>query len=151
MASVYFVGILPALSKHYRVVMVDNLAWGLNQRTLEAGDALESPEKAEAWTLEWWQRIVEALDLPPKFYLSGHSAGGTQLMLYASAFPERIEGMFLQSPGAAEDQSVEGFVYDPYTIRTDSEDKMKSKAEVDHFLSMFENNVHMQTDMRKVP
>ena len=54
MASVYFSRILPALAEHYRIVMFDNLGWGLNSRTDAVGDALESPEKAEKYTVEWW-------------------------------------------------------------------------------------------------
>ena len=119
---------------------------------MEVGDALESAEKAEAWLLEWWQLVIGALDLPPKFYVSGHSAGGAQLMIYASAFPERIEGMFLQSPAAAEDHTREGYVYDPYTIRKkDDTAAVPSKKEVDHAIWMFDNNVHIFTDLRKVP
>ena len=30
MASVFFNRLLPELAKHYRIVMFDNLAWGLN-------------------------------------------------------------------------------------------------------------------------
>ena len=58
-------------------------------------------------------------DLPAKFYMSGHSAGGFQFMLYACYHPERIEGMFLQSPAGTEDETREGWVYDPYSIRID--------------------------------
>jgi len=47
MASVFFARLLPALGKHYRIVMFDNLGFGLNQRTDDVGDALENPEKAE--------------------------------------------------------------------------------------------------------
>jgi pimeloyl-ACP methyl ester carboxylesterase len=54
MASVYFSRILPALAEHYRIVLFDNLGWGLNSRTDEVGDALESPEKAEKYIVEWW-------------------------------------------------------------------------------------------------
>ena len=48
--------------------------------------------------------------------MSGHSTGGYMIMLYASHFPERIEGMFLMSP-VCEDSTREGWVYDPYSIR----------------------------------
>ena len=76
MSSVYFARILPALGQHYRIVMVDNLAWGLNSRTQNVGNALEDPQKAEIWINTWWDKLIDALDLPPKFYMSGHSAGG---------------------------------------------------------------------------
>ena len=80
MAALFFSRIIPALAEHYRIVMFDNLSWGMNSRTDNVGDALESPEKAERWLVTWWENLIEALtragDLPPKFYLSGHSAGG---------------------------------------------------------------------------
>jgi len=109
LAAVFFARILPALAEHYRIVMFDNLGFGLNSRTMEVGDALESPEKAEKYIVEWWRKFTEALgdDLPPKFYLSGHSAGGAMCMLYASHYPERIEGMFLLSPSCIEDQTIQ--------------------------------------------
>jgi pimeloyl-ACP methyl ester carboxylesterase len=146
MASVYYSRILPALAEHYRIVMFDNLGWGLNSRTDEVGDALESPEKAEAYTVEWWRKFIEALgdELPPKFYLSGHSAGGAMCMMYASAHPERIEGMFLQSPASIEDETSPDWVYDPYTIRlSDTEDVCPSRSEVDKMIANFANNVHI--------
>ena len=123
MSAVYFAFILPALSEHYRIVMVDNLAWGLNTRTDYMGDALSSPEKAEKWLITWWEKLVEALagDLPEKFYVSGHSAGGYQLMLYACYHPERIEAMFLQSPSCFIDTTVPGFVDDIYDNRISDE------------------------------
>ena len=87
----YFGRILPELAKHYRIVMFDNLGHGLNTRMEDVGDALESPEKAENWMVTWWEKVIDALDLPPKFFLTGHAAGGYQAMLYASVHPERIE------------------------------------------------------------
>lgn len=33
LSSMWFAHILPGLAKHYRIVMFDNLAWGLNTRT----------------------------------------------------------------------------------------------------------------------
>ena len=78
LSCVYYSRILPALAKHYRIVMFDNLAHGLNTRMTDVGDALDSPEKADAWMVEWWKKVIDALDLPAKFYLSAHSAGGYQ-------------------------------------------------------------------------
>ena len=34
MASVHYCRIMPALAEHYRIVMFDNCAWGLNTRTM---------------------------------------------------------------------------------------------------------------------
>ena len=33
MASVFYARMLPALAQHYRIVMFDNLSWGLNERS----------------------------------------------------------------------------------------------------------------------
>ena len=63
--------------------------------------------------------MIEALELPPKFYFTGHSAGAAMGMLYACHHPERIAGLFLQSPASVEDETSENFTYDPYTIRKD--------------------------------
>lgn len=64
------------------------------------GDALSSADKAEKWTVTWWENLVEALgdDLPAKFCMTGHSAGGFQCMLYACYHPEKLEALFLTSP-----------------------------------------------------
>lgn len=105
MSSVYYSRILPGLAKNFRIITFDNSGWGMNQRTANVDDALESPEKAERWLVSWFEKVVEALnpDLPDKFYLSGHSAGGLLCMLYAINHPERIDGLFLQSPAGVED------------------------------------------------
>ena len=53
-------------------------------------------------------------------------------MLYASHHPERLEGLFLQSPACAEDETRPGWVYDPYDIRlTDTENVIPSRSDVD--------------------
>ena len=135
--SVYFAKILPGLAKHYRIVLFDNMGWGLNTRTEEVGDALESPEKAEKYMLEWWEKLIEALGdtLPPKFYLSGHSAGGAYSILYACHHPERLAGLFLQSPACIEDATAPDFVYDPYTFRMkDDSAALPSRREVDKMI-----------------
>ena len=80
MASVFFAGMLPALAEHYRIVMFDNLSFGLNGREDNVGNALNSADTAENWIVEWWHRLIEIMvmtgELPQKFYLSAHSAGG---------------------------------------------------------------------------
>ena len=76
--------------------------------------------------------MIDKLDLPPKFYFSGHSFGGALGMLYACNHPERLEGLFLQSSAGAEDETAEGWTYDPYTIRTSSDaDIVPPKKKVD--------------------
>ena len=75
MASVFFSRIIPALAEHYRIVMFDNLGWGLNSRTDNVGDALDSAESAERWIASWWDQLIDKLDVPAKFLLAGHSYG----------------------------------------------------------------------------
>lgn len=73
-------------------------------------------------------------------------------MLYASYHPERIEGMFLQSPACAEDETREGWVYDPYSVRlVDTEDVYPSRSDVDKGIENYANNVHIQAGMHSMP
>ena len=50
--------------------------------------------------LEWVTGFFAAIDqiLPPKYYLYAPSNGAYQVALFASAYPDRIEKMFLNSP-----------------------------------------------------
>ena len=119
-ACVYFFKILKPLAEHFRIVMFDNNSWGLNTRVQNVGDALESPQKAEAWLVAWLERTFDKLteqgDIPEKFCLSGHSAGGHFCMVYAGLHPERIEKLFLQSPPAENFYNPE-WTYNPYSLR----------------------------------
>ena len=154
LSAVLYSQMLPALAKHYRIVMFDNLGFGLNRRVQDLGDALESPEKAERWLISWWEHLIEALEpeLPAKFYLTGHSAGGFQCMLYSSVHPERIDGLFLQSPVGSEDQTRPSWVYDPYTIRTqDQTDDLPKRSEVDAGIANYAANVHLVATLHKMP
>lgn len=149
-----YIGIVPALAKHFRIVMFDNLAMGLNTRTDDVGDGLESPEKAERWLITWWEKFIEALGdkLPQKFYLTGHSNGGYMSMLYAMTHPERIEGLFLQSPACSEDETREGYQYDPYALRMqDLTGDTISRREADKMLTMFASDDHFLEPLRKMP
>ena len=60
MASPFYARILPELAKYYRIVMFDNLSFGLNTRTMNVGGALDSAEKAEAWLVEWWEKVINS-------------------------------------------------------------------------------------------
>ena len=154
MAAVYYVCLLPELSKHYRIVMFDNLSWGLNSRTDDVSDALESPQKAEEYLVEWFHTLITTLgdELPPKFFMSAHSLGGGQTMNYICRHPERISGMFFQSPACAEDITDPNWVYDPYTVRLgDESPAYPSKKEVDEGIEDYAHNVHIQKAMHKVP
>ena len=73
-------------------------------------------------------------------------------MLYASYHPERIEGMFLQSPACAEDETRPGWEYDPYDIRLSPDEDVYPKAsEVDKGILNYANNVHVQDGMHGMP
>ena len=72
-------------------------------------------------------------------------------MLYASHHPERLEGLFLQSPACAEDETRPGWVYDPYDIRVvDTEDVLPPRSHVDSWIQNYANNVHVQDSEHKM-
>ena len=114
LSSAFFFKIIKQLGEHFRLVLIDNASWGLNTRVKDCSKHLKSPEASERYCLTWWENMIDALggDLPQKFHLSGHSAGGYQSMLYASQHPERITSLFLQSPACSEPLDEK---YDPYT------------------------------------
>ena len=73
-------------------------------------------------------------------------------MLYASHHPERLEGLFLQSPACAEDETRPGWVYDPYDIRLgDTEDVLPPRSHVDKGIQDYANNVHVQDGLHSMP
>ena len=75
---------LKPLREKYRIVLFDNVGFGTNTRLQECSGT-ESPEAAEIWLIEWLEKVFNTLDLPEKFHLVGHSAGGYLAALYASA------------------------------------------------------------------
>jgi pimeloyl-ACP methyl ester carboxylesterase len=92
-----------ALMEHYRLVVIDMLGFGGSSRVQEMPiEAFASVEAMDELTIDWFAKWVEQMDadddLPPKFYLSGHSWGGYMTGLYASRYPERIAALFLNSP-----------------------------------------------------
>ena len=86
----YYSHLWKSLSKNYRIVSFDNLGWGLNTRLQECKGS-GSPEQAEQWVLDWTLKAFDALELPEKFLLMGHSYGGYMVALYAAHRPERVE------------------------------------------------------------
>ena len=107
-ASVFFFKIFDALSKKYKVICVDSMSHGINSRPKDCS-GLASPEAAEAWQLDWIEKVINAIpELGQTFLLSGHSHGGWLVSLYASQHPERVEQLFLICPGGM-------FHYDPAT------------------------------------
>lgn len=117
-ATVFFVTMIPELIKHFRLVMFDWLSFGNNPRTGENRVDLTKVDDVEEWLIEYWEKWAQKVELPDKFYLSGHSFGGYQCALYASRNPERIKKVFFLSPANFEayDPNKE---YDIYSFRTD--------------------------------
>jgi len=148
-SAICFYPILKSLSEKYRIVMFDVMSWGLNTR-LDECSGMESVEAAEAWMLEWLEKVMAKLDLPDKFLLSGHSFGGWLSSLYASHHPEKIEAMFLQSPAGM--MPYDPDTYDPYTF-LDMNDlrRVVPKAECIKQLKRVEDKVHPISDAHGVP
>ena len=145
--------LMKPLAEHYRLVIFDHGGWGLNTKVQET-KALESPEASEQYIIEWWKQFIDAAtangDLPDKFYLTAHSAGGMMAMMYASTNPERVEALFLQSPAGAETYDPD--TYDPYKIRlTDEKPGFPDKAEVDQHLQWRKDQVHIMSPMQSAP
>ena len=80
---VMYFSTMARLAEKYRLVMFDNCCKGLNTKLSESA-GLESPEAAEQWVLEFITRTIDALDLPDKFLLAGHSYGAYLASLYAT-------------------------------------------------------------------
>jgi len=73
-------------------------------------------------------------------------------MLYACHHPDRIAGLFLQSPASVEDETSENFTYDPYTIRKDdSVDQLPSRRKVDTMLAKYREKDHFMSEFNKIP
>ena len=117
-SSVYFTKMLKELTKKYRVVLFDMGGFGLNSRPQDCY-GIESVESAENWLIEWLGKVFDTLKIPDKVHVAGHSAGGYLASLYASSRPERVESLFLISPGGTEPYDEE--TYDPSKFR-DPED-----------------------------
>ena len=137
------------LAQHFRVIVFDKSSWGGNTKLAHCS-GLESPQKADAFIVEWMRCFFEAIDhlLPPKYLLCGLSHGGYQLSLFASAYPNRIEKLFLGQPvGFA---SVKD--YNPYKIRlTDKEDVVPPRKAVDYMVKKWDSKVYMFEHNLRVP
>lgn len=84
---------------HFRIVLFDNLSFGMNSRLAQSSASRQDCQEIDAWLTEYWERWVEACgDLPPKFLLAGHSFGAYQAALYASKHPDRVSKFFAISP-----------------------------------------------------
>ena len=111
---------------------------------------MASAELAEAWQLDWIEKVIDKLELPEKFFICGHSYGGWLSSLYASQHPERIEALFLNSPGGMMPYDPE--TYDPYKF-LDYNDlhRIAPKSFVDKELRRAERKGHPIGDAHGVP
>ena len=99
------------LAEKYRVVAFDNMNLGMNTRSTDMAQC-ETPESAEAWIREYITKLLAALDISEKFYMTAHSWGGYFTMMVGSMYPERIESMFLMSPAGT--NAYNPATYDKY-------------------------------------
>jgi pimeloyl-ACP methyl ester carboxylesterase len=89
------------LSEKYRVVGIDVMGLGTSTRSTSKA-AHKTPELAEAWIQDYYTKLINAMDMPEKFFLVGHSWGGYSSMMIASIMPHRLEALFLLSPAGNE-------------------------------------------------
>ena len=86
-SCVNYIQSLARLANKYRLVLFDNCCRGLNTR-LDNEDVpaslMQDPSVAEQWLIEFVTKTIDALPLPEKFFLAGHSFGGYLVSLYAS-------------------------------------------------------------------
>jgi pimeloyl-ACP methyl ester carboxylesterase len=78
------------------------LGHGCSTRIACLPDFVKDAESANNYQLGWLQTWFDMVDLPPMFYLHGHSYGGYLSGLYAASNPERIIKLFLNSPAGTE-------------------------------------------------
>ena len=125
--------------------MIDWMSFGLSDRRKECSILKQDAESVEDWIINWWKQLISELDLPPKFFLAGHSMGGFQAALIASVMPERIESLFLISPANME--PYDASTYDPYAD-PDIIDTLEvsTKKQVDEWLRQERENLHTMKD-----
>ncbi|XP_076887590.1 1-acylglycerol-3-phosphate O-acyltransferase-like [Bidens hawaiensis] len=90
-AQGFFFRNFDALTKHFRVIAIDQLGWGGSSRP---DFTCKSTEETEAWfidSLEEWRK-AKNLD---NFVLLGHSFGGYIAAKYALKHPERVQHLIL--------------------------------------------------------
>ena len=75
------------LAEKYRLVLFDNITFGLNTR-VEKSVASESPEAAEVWMRAWIVKLMDEMTkekiVPNKFFFASHSCGAWLSAQYAS-------------------------------------------------------------------
>ncbi|KAK9066638.1 hypothetical protein SSX86_013961 [Deinandra increscens subsp. villosa] len=93
-AQGFFFRNFDALTKHFRVIAIDQLGWGGSSRP---DFTCKSTEETEAWfidSLEEWRKAKKL----EKFVLLGHSFGGYVAAKYALKHPERVQHLILVGP-----------------------------------------------------
>ena len=93
--------------EHYRLVLLDQIGFGGSSRIKKMPEScFENVEAMDQYFVGWIHKWVEQMDLddelPPQFYLHGHSYGAYISALYACAYPDRITALFLNSPAGPE-------------------------------------------------
>jgi pimeloyl-ACP methyl ester carboxylesterase len=136
-ASCMFGPLLGYLSQKYRVVLFDNLSFGLNSR-LKESVALDSSESAEEWIKDMLVKTVNELDLPDKFFLAGWSHGGWQAAVLASQMPNRVQSLFLISPAGMETYNKD--TYNPFDQLDSSQPWKRATQETVGFIENLHKN-----------
>ena len=129
------------LAEKYRIVAYDNMSLGMSTRWTETAQNA-SPETAETWIREYATKLINALDLPEKFLIAGHSWGGYFTMMIGTLFPERIESMFLLSSVGTHTYNPETFDRYSYVSMRGNTWELASKSEADEHISNCENAIH---------
>ncbi|KAH7301194.1 hypothetical protein KP509_23G015800 [Ceratopteris richardii] len=80
-----------ALSRHFRVIAIDQLGWGASSRP---DFTCKSTEETEAWFIDSFEAWRKAKRLE-NFVLLGHSFGGYVAARYALKHPEHVQHLIL--------------------------------------------------------
>ena len=97
------------------------LGYGASSRVSIKEEILSSPTATDnyqiSWLSAWLNQMSLNQEMPEKFYLHGHSYGGYISSIFATAYPERISALFLNSAIGAEPEPDK---YDPLNVRLTS-------------------------------
>ena len=129
------------LMEHYRLVLIDQVGFGGSTRVSQIPafcfESVEAMDQYQVgWLLKWLEQMDEDEELPPKFYLHGHSYGGYIGSLLACKCPHRIEALFLNSPAGPEGIPADLDVY-KLRIKTHYQEPNHPK-EIDYWQSKWE-------------
>ena len=138
------------LSEKYNLVFFDNFGWGANERISDS-IGLDSREAAKTWYEKWAQKAFEALKLPPKILLAGHSFGGHLAATWASQNIDRVEALFLMSPGGMHPYDPSEDVYDKRNPENPTGPRFDKKATDKMIKENEEMKRHFMADLNGVP